>query len=85
MLFYPLMCVYFVIRYMVNLRQAPRAWYNALSSALLSFGLIRSRSDSSLSTLCRGSTHLYILAYVDDLIITGSCDNLVAALISQLQ
>lgn len=36
-----------------GLRQAPRAWYQALSSALVSFGFAQSRADTSLFTLRR--------------------------------
>ncbi|KAK0591398.1 hypothetical protein LWI29_001105 [Acer saccharum] len=55
-----------------GLRQAPRAWYNELRSFLLAAGFVNSRSDASLF-FCHKSEHtLYLLVYVDDIIVTGS-------------
>ncbi|TXG71321.1 hypothetical protein EZV62_006256 [Acer yangbiense] len=55
-----------------GLRQAPRAWYNELKSHLISVGFTNSHSDSSLFICRTGGRVLYVLVYVDDIIVTGS-------------
>jgi hypothetical protein len=55
-----------------GLKQAPRCWFAKLKSALLKYGFTQSYSDYSLFTLRRDSTELYVLVYVDDLIISGN-------------
>lgn len=55
-----------------GLKQAPRAWYNALKDFLLSIGFKNSVADASLFILRSGSQFIYILVYVDDIIITGT-------------
>lgn len=57
-----------------GLKQAPRCWFAKLSNALLQFGFVQSRFDSSLFTFLKGDDSLRVLIYVDDLII--SCSNL---------
>ncbi|XP_012834032.1 PREDICTED: uncharacterized protein LOC105954894 [Erythranthe guttata] len=56
-----------------GLRQAPRAWYQELPNFLLSTGFITSPSDTSLFMYLRSGYNVYLLIYVDDTIITGSC------------
>ena len=55
-----------------GLKQAPRCWFEKLSTALKNYGFSQSYSDYSLFTLRRGTVHLNVLVYVDDLIISGS-------------
>ena len=55
-----------------GLRQAPRAWFEKFSTHLLSLGFTASQSDSSLFIFRQGPTVLYLLLYVDDIILTGS-------------
>jgi hypothetical protein len=68
-----------------GLKQAPRAWFNRLSSFLLHIGFTASLLDSSLFTLHSGSTHIFMLVYVDDIILTGTDDKLLHSIIAQLQ
>jgi hypothetical protein len=65
-----------------GLRQAPRAWYNELRTFLVSEGF--SISHSSLFILNSPFSVIYILVYVDDIIITGSAAAEVNAFISTL-
>ncbi|KAL4569482.1 hypothetical protein LXL04_025120 [Taraxacum kok-saghyz] len=55
-----------------GLKQAPRAWFQRLSSALLALGFRGSKTDPSLFTYCANGTLLYMLVYVDDIILTGN-------------
>lgn len=54
-----------------GLRQAPRAWHEALKHFILSYGFQTSKSDPSLFIYAVGGTKAYFLVYVDDLLITG--------------
>ena len=55
-----------------GLKQAPRAWYQALKDFLIIIGFKNSLADASLFILQTGSSFIYILIYVDDIVITGS-------------
>ena len=55
-----------------GLRQAPRAWHEALKSFVTSFGFRTSRSDPSLFVYSEGAIKAYFLAYVDDLLVTSN-------------
>nr|GEV30096.1 hypothetical protein [Tanacetum cinerariifolium] len=50
--------------------EAPRAWFERLSKALFDLGFKGSKTDPSLFNYSRGDTLLYILVYVDDIIVT---------------
>ncbi|XP_019054011.1 PREDICTED: uncharacterized protein LOC109114964 [Nelumbo nucifera] len=68
-----------------GLKQAPHAWYSKLSSFLLDYGFTANKVDSSLFIL-RSDTHcLYILVYVDDIILTGSTHSAITDLISAME
>lgn len=71
-------------RALYGLKQAPRAWYERLHGALLQFGLKPSRCDPSLFTLSQAGQKLFVLVYVDDIIITRSSDSLIHELITKL-
>lgn len=68
-----------------GLKQAPRAWFHKLSSSLLDIGFMASLVDSSLFILHSGSVRIFLLIYVDDIIITGPGDALIRSLITKLQ
>ncbi|CAA7032145.1 unnamed protein product [Microthlaspi erraticum] len=55
-----------------GLKQAPRAWYLELSNFLLSAGFLNSVADTSLFILKNGHSLLYMLVYVDDIIVTSN-------------
>lgn len=55
-----------------GLRQAPRCWFAKLTNALLRYGFVQTYSDYSLFYLARGDMRLYVLVYVDDLLIGGN-------------
>lgn len=55
-----------------GLKQAPRAWFQRLSSALISLGFQGSKTDPSLFIYSAHGTLLYMLVYVDDIILTGN-------------
>ncbi|GKU98840.1 hypothetical protein SLEP1_g11779 [Rubroshorea leprosula] len=55
-----------------GLKQAPRAWFRALKDFLLAQGFFHSKSDNSLFIYHKGSTWIYFLVYVNDIIVTGN-------------
>lgn len=67
-----------------GLRQAPRAWFDKLTKTLCSLGFHRAKSDASLFIRYSPTSTIYLLVYVDDIIVTGSNSTEVAALISTL-
>ena len=67
-----------------GLKQAPRAWFDRLKTALVKYGFQPSRCDPSLFTLYSGLESVYLLVYVDDIIITGSSLPLIHQLVQQL-
>jgi len=54
-----------------GLKQAPHAWFHELKTFLLQSGFQNSHTDTSLFVLHLGQHLVYLLVYVDDLIITG--------------
>jgi hypothetical protein len=68
-----------------GLKQAPRAWFNRLSSFLLELGFIASLVDPSLFLYHFGSIRLFLLIYVDDIILTGTHPTAISSLIVHLQ
>lgn len=67
-----------------GLKQAPCAWFQRLSTFLVTLGFYCSRADTSLFVLKRGSTLLYLLVYVDDIILTGNDPAIIRTFISLL-
>jgi histone deacetylase 1/2 len=67
-----------------GLKQAPRAWFHKLTSTLLQLGFVASKCDPSLFTLASKDVCIYILVYVDDIIITGNSQPKVQSLVDKL-
>jgi hypothetical protein len=68
-----------------GLKQAPRAWYSWLSYKLQALGFIPSKADISLFIYNKGSITIYLLVYIDDIIITSSSSHVVDALLTDLK
>jgi len=68
-----------------GLKQAPRAWFKRLSQQLIDFGFSESKMDYSLFTYNSDTLCVFVLVYVDDIIITGSDSQTVHYFIDQLQ
>ena len=67
-----------------GLKQEPRAWYSKLSSKLQSLGFVPSKGDTSLFLYhCHGVT-IFMLIYVDDIVVTSSSSKAVEALLKDL-
>ena len=67
-----------------RLKQAPRTWYNELRSFLLSLGFVNSLADTSLFILRHETQTIYLLIYVDDILITGNTPSGIARVLTLL-
>jgi histone deacetylase 1/2 len=68
-----------------GLKQAPRAWYSRLSTKLIDLGFRPSRADTSLFIFNKGGIFMYILVYVDDIIVVSSTEQATTTLLKDLQ
>lgn len=66
-----------------GLKQAPHAWYSKLSMKLQEFGFVPSKDDTSLFIYDKSGIRIYILVYVDDIIIASSSPSSVTTLIQE--
>ncbi|KAJ0610987.1 putative RNA-directed DNA polymerase [Helianthus annuus] len=71
-------------RSLYGLKQAPRAWFERLCSALGSLGFYGSKTDPSLFIYSHHGTLLYMLVYVDDIILTGNNDRAIDQVVKRL-
>ncbi|XP_024178770.1 uncharacterized mitochondrial protein AtMg00810-like [Rosa chinensis] len=68
-----------------GLKQAPRAWNERFTNFLPSLGFKCSYADPSLFVKTSGSSIVYLLLYVDDIILTGNSEALISELKLALQ
>jgi hypothetical protein len=57
---------------MYGLKQAPRAWYSRFTTFITSLGFVEAKSDTSLFVFRCGTDTVYLLLYVDDIVLTAS-------------
>lgn len=68
-----------------GLKQAPRAWYARLCGKLEKLGFIPSKADTSLFYYNKGRHTLFVLVYVDDIIVASLSQAATDALLKDLQ
>jgi hypothetical protein len=68
-----------------GLKQAPRAWYSRLSTKLQQLGFTPSKGDTSLFFLRNKDVTIFILVYVDDIIVASSSHIATMALLKSLE
>jgi len=68
-----------------GLKQAPRAWYSRFASFLISLGFTEAKSDTSLFIYSHGTETVYLLLYVDDIVLTASSQQLLHRVIAALK
>ena len=71
-------------RSLYGLKQAPRAWFEKFRSTLLTFSFTQSQYDSSLFFHKTTTSMVFLLVYVDDIIITGNDSGLISKLPNML-
>ncbi|KAM1666313.1 hypothetical protein ACFX1X_045967 [Malus domestica] len=67
-----------------GLKQAPRSWYKELSTFLLNQGFVNAISDTSLFIFRQDNDVIFLLVYVDDLVLTGNNTSLLSTFIQAL-
>jgi hypothetical protein len=67
-----------------GLKQAPRAWYSRLSTKLVQLGFAASKGDTSLFIYQKGGVSIFLLIYVDDIVVASSSNQVVEALLANL-
>ena len=68
-----------------GLKKALRAWFTGLSNVLLELGFKGSLVDTFLFIYIHGNIQIYMLLYVNDIIITGTHPRVIYSIIAQLQ
>jgi hypothetical protein len=68
-----------------GLKQAPQAWYSRFATYITSLGFVEAKSDTSLFVFRRGTDTIYLLLYVDDIVLTASSAALLQQTISALK
>jgi hypothetical protein len=68
-----------------GLKQAPRAWYSWIATYLLSLGFVEAKADTSLFIFRQGADMVYLLLYIDDIILIASSMTLLCRTIFALQ
>jgi hypothetical protein len=68
-----------------GLKQAPRAWYSRFASYLASIGFVEAKSDTSIFIYRRDDDTVFLLLYVDDIVLTASTTDLLQRTIVALQ
>jgi hypothetical protein len=66
-------------------KQAPRAWYSRLSEKLVKLGFQASKSDTSLFFYNKGGITIFMLVYVDDIIVASSSQEAIDAMLNDLR
>ena len=68
-----------------GLKQAPRTWFTRLSHALLDIGFCGSQVDHSLFIYHTNHIHIFLLVYVNVIIVTGNHVATMQSLIDKLK
>jgi hypothetical protein len=66
-------------------KQALRAWYSKLSTKLVQLGFTISKVDTSLFIYNKSRVTIFLLVYVDDIVITSSSPSATTALLDDLR
>ena len=70
-----------LVKSLYGLKQAPRAWYEKLNGHLLKLNFKHyDLDDAALFVNKVGKTIVYILVYVDDLLMTGNNESYIASI-----
>jgi hypothetical protein len=75
-------CVCLLNKSLYGLKQPPQAWYSRFATYITSMGFVEAKSDTSLFVFRRGTYTVYLLLYVDDIVLTASSATLLQQTIS---
>jgi histone deacetylase 1/2 len=74
-----------MIKSLYGLKQAPRAWHARPGAALRDHGFIPSKADTSVFMFCHPEVTMYLLVYVDDIILVSSSVTAASRLVQDLR
>jgi hypothetical protein len=77
--------IYRLDKVLYGLKQAPRAWYSRFSAKLIDLGFRASKADTSLFFYRKGDVCIFVLIYVDDIIVASSTPDATLALLHDLK
>jgi hypothetical protein len=77
--------IYRLHKSLYEIKQAPQAWYSRFATYLTSLGFVEAKSDTSLFIFRCGSDTIYLLLYVDDIVLTASSAELLRRTITVFQ
>ncbi|KAJ0852480.1 putative RNA-directed DNA polymerase [Helianthus annuus] len=61
-----------LVKSLYGLKQAPRKWNERLTDVLLKNGFVQSKCDHSLFVMLKPGVTVFLLVYVDDIVVTGN-------------
>ncbi|CAM8900446.1 unnamed protein product [Rhodiola kirilowii] len=73
-----------LLKSIYGLKQAPRIWFESMSHFLFANGFHLSKADSSLFIYRHGGNSIFLLLYVDDIIVTANSNTLLTKFIASL-
>jgi histone deacetylase 1/2 len=71
-------------RALYGLKQSPRAWYARLSDQLHELGFTSSKADTSLFIFDHEGVTIYMLVYINDIVLVGSSAIAIECLVQTL-
>jgi hypothetical protein len=74
--------VYLLNKSLYGLKQAPWAWYSRFTTYITSLGFVDVKSDTSLFIFHHSTDKVYLLLYVNDIVLTASSAALLQQIIS---
>jgi len=77
--------VWLLIKSLYGLKQAPRLWNNKIKELMTSLGFTATRSDPCIFVRITEDNRIYILVYVDDLIIAAKNHKIIDHIVKQIQ
>jgi hypothetical protein len=78
-------CVCLLNKSLYRLKQAPRAWYSRFATYITSLGFVEAKSDTSLFVFRRSTDMVYMLFYIDGIVLTAFSVALLQQTISALK
>jgi hypothetical protein len=67
-----------------GLKQSPRMWYQKFDTYILGLGFVRSRDDHCVYSKQVGNHFIYVVLYVDDMLLVGNNMDVIKEVKSQL-
>jgi hypothetical protein len=76
--------VYKLKKSLYGLKQSPRMWYQKFDTYILELGFVRSRDDHCVYSKKVGNHFIYVVLYVDDMLLVGNNMDVIKEVKSQL-